>query len=205
MVRFEGARLQELIIRDPVRAAQQFTAFLNNGAQLIIGEPKIITIDRSEPFDPATFKGLGNGWTIWKGCESGDGVTGGEEQDDRSLALAELDLSKIRFEMGLEGKETSVKGETKLKRLKAGKHIRLDAKIFQTLWENQHLIPQQWKEKTNGNTTYIFFDGTVLRGPSGYRYVLCMYWLVGRWYWHYCFLDYGWDANDPSAVLASES
>jgi len=202
-VRFESARLQERVVRDPVRAAEQFVAFLNNGAQLIIGEPKIIPIDRSQPFDSAAFKGLGGGWTIWRGPKDGDGLTGEEEQDSRALAITELDLSKIRFETGLEGKETSVKGETKLARLKKANYVRLDAKVFQTLWENQHLIPLQWKEKTNGNTTYIFFDGTVLRSPDGRRYVLCLYWSDDAWRWGAHWLGYDWRANNPSAVLAS--
>jgi len=202
-VRFESARLQERVVRDPVRAAEQFVAFLNNGAQLIIGEPKIIPIDRSQPFDSAAFKGLGGGWTIWRGPKDGDGLTGEEEQDSRALAITELDLSKIRFETGLEGKETSVKGETKLARLKKANYVRLDAKVFQTLWENQHLIPLQWKEKTNGNTTYIFFDGTVLRGPYGYRYVLCLYWHDDAWSWDARWLGHVWRASVPSAVLAS--
>ena len=204
-VRFEGANLQERIIRDPTEAAKQFVAFLNNGGNLIIGEPKVILIDRSEPFDPATLKGLGKGWTIWKGPIDGDGLKGEEEQDARSLALTELDLTKVRFETGLKSGESSIKGEAKLARLKEAGHVRLDAKVFLTLWENQHLIPLQWKEKTNGNTTHIFFDGTVLRDSDGDRCVLCLFWSGGGWRWYCCWLGSGLGACYPSAVLASES
>lgn len=204
-VRFEGANLQERIIRNPTEAAKQFVAFLNNGGNLIIGEPKVILIDRSEPFDPATFKGLGKGWLIWKGPIDGDGLKGEEEQDARSLALTELDLTKVRFETGLKSGEGSIKGEAKLARLKEAKHVRLDAKVFLTLWENQHLIPLQWKEKTNGNTTYVFFNGTVLRDSNGDRYVLYLFWDVGEWVWNYRWLENDQRVSDPSAVLASES
>jgi len=204
-VRFEGSNLQELLIRDPARAAEQFTAFLNNGAKLIIGEPKVITIDRSQPFDPVAFKGLGKGWTIWKGPIDGDGLKGEEEQDSRALAITNLDLTKIRFETGLKSGENRIKGETKLARLKEAGHTRLDAKVFLTLWENQHLIPLQWKEQTNGETTYVFFDGTVLRDPRGDRFVLCLCWSDGGWRWGCLWLGRGWSANGPSAVLASES
>jgi hypothetical protein len=75
--------------------------------------------------------------------------------------------------------------------------------IFLTLWENQHLIPESWKEKVNGNTRYIFFDGTVLRRSDGDRYVLYLYWGDGQWRWHVRWLVYGWDGNRPSAALAS--
>jgi hypothetical protein len=201
-VRFEDANLQEAIIRNPERAAEQFMKFLNNGAKLIIGEPKFIDVNRSKPFNPAF---IGNGWTIWKGPIDGKGLEGEEEQDARSLALARVDLTQIRLQSPLKSGEKTVKGETKLARLKEAGHVRLDAQVFQTLWENQDLIPPQWKEKTNGNTTYIFFDGTVLRRSGGGRCVLCLYWLGGQWYWGCRWLERGFRAIGPSAVLASES
>ncbi len=129
-------------------------------------EATIISIDRSKTFDPVAF--IGKGWSI-------------VEQDDRSLALTQIELGKIDFAHMLEKGETQIKGEDKLNRLKKDDRIRLDAMVFQTLWENQSLIPASWKEKTKGNTTYIFFDGTVLRSPGGGRYVLCLCWDVGGW------------------------
>ncbi len=149
-----------------------------------------ITIDRSTPFDLAKFFGEGE-WSI-------------NEEDKNALKLKEVDLTKVRMEPMLEEGERYVQGEEKLRRLKKAKHIRLDAKVFQTLWENQDLIPATWKEKTNGNTTYIYFDGTVIRSPSGHRYVLCLCWDGVRWDWLFDWLDYyGWRANCLSAVLAS--
>ncbi|MFY9493080.1 MAG: hypothetical protein WAP55_01145, partial [Minisyncoccia bacterium] len=94
-------------------------------------------------------------------------------------------------------------GTERIRRLKAANHIRLDAQIFQTLWENKHRIPEGWKEKINGNTTYIFFDGTSLRSPDGFRGALCLDWFGGEWHWDYCWLEDGLDDEDPSAVLAS--
>lgn len=149
---------------------------------------KVIMINRFKLFNPAKF--IGKGWTI-------------EEQDERSLALTEIDLSKVKFETCLQEGETNIQGEEKLKRLKQADHIRLDAHFFLTLWKNKHLIPESWKEKTNGNTTFIFFDGTVLRGPGGRRYVLCLCWRDGRWDWRCYWLGDVWFAYGPSAVLAS--
>ena len=157
-------------------------------AMNIVGDPKIIQIDRSNKFSPVEF--LGKGWTI-------------EEEDKRSLKLTEVDLTKIRFETCLKVGEGYITGEEKLKRLKSAGHIRLDVQIFLTLWKNQHLIPDKWKEKTNGNTTYFYFDGTVLRYPDGHRYVLCLYWDGDGWEWDYSWLDGDWDVDRPSAVLAS--
>ena len=140
------------------------------------------------PFDPVAL--LGKGWSI-------------EEQDERSLALNEIDLSKVSFETCLKQGEASITGEKKLKRLKTSGHIRLDARFFLALWKNQKLIPESWKEKTNGSTTEIFFDGTVLRRPVGYRDVLYLFWRGGQWRWGYYWLDCGRAAYYPSVVLAS--
>lgn len=197
---FENSGLQDFIVRNPKEAGRQFTAFLKNGGR-IAGEPKIIKIDRVKPFNPAEF--IGSGWSIWRGPKDCNGLKGEEEQDKIALALTEVDLNKIRFETMLKLDETRVNGEEKLTRLKKAGHIRLDAKIFQTLLENPNLIPEEWKEKTNGKTTYIFFDGTILRSPDGDRCVLCLCWDGGKWYWRYYWLDYDFDALCPSAVLAS--
>lgn len=183
-----NASILQKVIDNPKDAGREFTAFLKNGGRVIVGEPKVITIDRTSAFDPVTF--IGNGWSI-------------VEEDERSLKLGEVDLTKVNFETMLKDRESSVVGEEKLKRLKDAGHIRLDAKVFQTLWENQHLIPEAWKEPTNGNTTYVFFDGTLLRNSSGDRYVLYLYWSDGEWDWHCPWLGNEWDASRPSAVLAS--
>ena len=184
----DGDMLQEQIIKNPKEAGKQFTAFLKNGGKVIVDSPRVISIDRSIPFDPKTF--IGNGWSI-------------EEQDERAIALTEIDLTSVMFDSTLEKGEKSIKGEDKLNRLKEKTNrIRLDAGIFKTLWENQILIPEKWKEKTNGNTTFIFFDGTVLRHSRGRRCVLYLYWLDGRWRWGYNWLEFDWSASYPSAVLA---
>ncbi len=178
----------QTVIDSPQESGQQFTAFLKNGGRVVVGEPKIVSIDRSAAFGPVAF--IGAGWSV-------------VEQDERSLTLTEIDPTKVQFKVTLKNSESSVVGEEKLKRLIASGEIRLDAKILQTLWENQYLIPESWKQLTNGNTTFIYFDGTVLQDSSGDRYVLCLYWNAGRWHWYYLWLGYEWHANHPSAVLAS--
>ena len=87
-----------------------------------VEESIMIKIDRTEPFNLAQF--MVQGSSI-------------EEQDERALVITEVDLSKIRLETTLKPGETPVIGEERLKRLKKAGHIRLDAKVFQTLWENR--------------------------------------------------------------------
>ncbi len=172
------------------------------GKPIIIGQShnlvSIIHIDRSKPFNPSF---VGKGWTIWKGPVDGNGLEGPEDQDECSLALTKLDLMKVQFETTLKKGEGYVNGEEKYKRLKKTGYIRLDAKIFQTLWENKTLILKSWKK---GYTNYITFDGTVLRSPYGKRYVMyLMDWDYGEWNWYYDWLGYDLGAHDSSAVLAS--
>lgn len=149
----------------------------------------IISIPRNR-FNPTEF--IGKGWSIIA-----------EETDTRSIDLTELDLTKVQMVTMLKDGETVVNGEEKLKRLKASGYIRLDADIFLMLWENQYLIPESWKEKVNGDTRCIFFDGTVLRDSGGNRFVLYLYWNDGAWLWRMFWLDNNWNDSSPSAVLAS--
>ncbi len=200
---FEGLGLQDAIIRDPKKAGEQFTAFLRNRAQVIVGEPRILKIDRSKPFNPAEF--IGVGWTIWRGPKDGNGLEGEEEQDARSLALTEIDLSLILLDTCLKQGESSTIGEERIKRLNATNRIKLDAKAFQTLWENRNILPERFKQKTGGSTTYIFCDGTSLRSPDGDRYALCFCCSGGEWRWDCGWLGDSRSVGDPSAVLASKS
>ena len=191
----------DLIIQHSNRVGEQFTSFLRTIEKSIIDEgldkevnesidvaekPTIIRINRTELFDPAQF-------IHHKGLEI-------DEQDERSIMLEAIDPSAIALESMLQS-NTIISGNEHLKRLKQTGHIRLDARIFQTFWENQHLIPERWK-RTKDHVNYIFFDGTVLRNQSG-KYVICMYWAESKkWKWTYCRLDLGaWNSKDLSAVL----
>lgn len=147
-----------------------------------------LKIDRTSAFNPVAF--IGNGWSI-------------VEEDEHSLALSEIDLSKINFETMLKDGERAVAGEERLRRLKGAGCFRLDAKVFHALWENKHLIPASWKDLTDGFPTYVFFDGTILQGPDSFRCVLYLCWENGRWFWNCYKLVYPLSPSDPSAVLTS--
>ena len=149
---------------------------------------QVIKIDRSQPFDPVKF--LDKGWSI-------------VEEDERSLALTEVDLTKVRLETMLRDGETNIRGEEHLKMLKKAGCVRLDAKVFQTLWENQGLIPESWKERINGNILNIHFTGTELLRPEGSRCVLSLYWYYGHWPWNGRWLGRDWNVYDLSVVLVS--
>lgn len=201
---FELAGLQDAVIRNPKEAGRRFTAFLKSGANLIVGSPTIIPIDRSISFNPEKFLGR-RGWTIWRGSSDCYDRDGEEEQDSRSLAITELDLSKIQLVTTIREDESTVNGEENLRRLREANHICLDAKIFQTLWENKILIPPLFKELTNGDITYIFFNGTTLCHPIGGRFVLYLCFLKGEWRWNYGLLGGDLSVRSLSAVLVSSA
>ncbi len=179
------------IIDDPRGAGARFTAFLQNGARLIVGGT--ISIDRTTPFNPAKF--MSTGCSIWRGPAYGNGLEGEEQQCKESLALTEVAIANITLKTCLEGEETPVHGEEFLRRLKRGPSLLLDAKIGQTLLENPRLIPESWKG------THISLMGTELRHPNGNRCVLYLYWNDGLWGRGYYLLNHNFNSLSPAAVL----
>jgi hypothetical protein len=138
-------------------------------------------------FDPVAF--IGEGWSF------------AEARNPRSAALGLLDdYSKVKLTTDwLEGK-LSVGGETRRTRIIADTaSTPLNADHFLYLWKNKEKIPEEWKNVKG----VITFDGDVLRGPGGHRYVLCLFWRNDWWCWGYSWLDFDWSADYPSVVLAS--
>jgi len=185
---FKTSGLQKSVIRNPVEAGRQFALFLSNGGRVIIMETMTLFIDRTEPFDRVKY--LGKEWVI-------------DEQDERSLALSQIDVSKIDLQTMLNGKEEHLDGEKSLGRLKEISHICLDAKVGQILYENQDMIPTSWKQKIAGRTIRIYFSGTIFRNSHGLRSILCLFWKGQRWHLYHDWLDYDHTIIDRFAVLAS--
>jgi hypothetical protein len=131
-----------------------------------------------------------------------------DEEDERSLALSELDLTKVILEPTLESDDFA-EGQEVLKRLKDKGYVRLDVKILKSLWENRHLIPETWKGRTDSGNNCIYFYGTILRDRvSGSRWVFFLKWVgsssdSGFWDMDCRNLNYDFESNDLGAVLAS--
>ncbi len=170
----------------------------------VVVEPPTGPLVLSATFNPSTF--VGNGWAIWKGPAKGDGLKGDEEQDQRSLALKEVDFrgmtKEANFLTGLEGKETVVTGEVKRARLIA-KAIQADARIGQALFEEEGQKTLRWLFETLGITWFELL-GTTLRGSGGGRCALYLYRQGGgSWGWHCYWLGNFRDARNPALSLAS--
>mgnify|MGYP001607482926 len=169
-------------------------AFWNNGLSFAMKGPGTLIVNRTKPFDLMP---------IWRGPKDGDGLTGEEEQDIRSLKLNRVDFAKVLSTACLKDGETPITGEEKLARHIVAKHIRLDAKFGQALYEEKGQATLEWLFNTFG-ITWLEFPGTVLRSDGGNR---CFLYLcrdgLGRWYWSYRWLGSVRGATSPSAVLAS--
>lgn len=146
-------------------------------------------INRIKPFDPKTF--IEETWSI-------------ESQDEKALALTDIDWSKVTFEHGLEKNESYITGEEKLKRLQK-KGTLLDAAVAQQLYEEdgQKTLKGLYAEK---QIRWIEFAGTVLRYSDGSR---CFLYLRrdgdGSWRWNYRWLDFDRYRGDVSPLLASST
>jgi hypothetical protein len=168
-------------------AVSGVTSFLGNSRNFTISNPKIISINRTKPFD-----------TVY--TTQGRTVVD-DETDSRSTRMTKVDLTKVRLKTMMRPGEERITGDKKLKRLKGAGYIRLDAKIFQTLWENQSLIPESWKEEEEFiGQRFICFDGTVFQ-MEGYRCCLYLLWWDKKWNWGFLWYALYQRADHPSAVL----
>ncbi len=154
----------------------------------------ILKIDRSIPFNPAMF--IGKGWSIWRGHAYGNGHGGDEQQSKKSLVLSEVDITKIKLKTCLDQPthQKCMNGEEFLRRLKRGARLLLDAKVGQTLLENPHCIPEDWR------FVEVCFMGTELRSPDGDRYILRLNWSGERWHYSPHQIDNYFYAVHPAVV-----
>ncbi|NLC31627.1 MAG: hypothetical protein GX765_06280 [Candidatus Moranbacteria bacterium] len=177
----------------------RITAIAEEKLCRLLGNPKSVF---TRTFDPADF--LGKGWATWKGPLNGDGLSGEEDVDSRSLALTEIELAKFLFETCILAGEEAITGEEKLRRLKERpEFIRCGGSVFYALWldyeANKENSILEWLDR-NFQVTSLDFMGQILRSPSDLRYVLCLcrddYY--GEWGWHYDWLGYLWGARNFS-------
>lgn len=182
-------------------AALRKSSFSSEGLQTVLEEEGVELVDEVlallqrrvakrtlTPFDPAAF--IGKGWKFG-------------ERNVRTAEVGINDLQEVKLVTHLAKGEEYTTGEERRKRLSSAAEVPLGADHFLWYWQNQDRIPKEWKEKTGGNTTYVFFDGDELVSPDGCRYALSLYWRDGQWYWGCHWLDFSRGASYPSAVVAS--
>jgi hypothetical protein len=88
-------------------------------------------LDCRKPFDPAVF--MGEGWSA-------------AEVDERAERLPDIDVSAIALVNCLKHQDELPTGDRCVKLLKDTPYVRLGGRAFLGLWENQSLIPDNWKQ-----------------------------------------------------------
>lgn len=159
-------------------------------------------------FNPSEF--IGKDWSVWKGPADGKGLEG---DDDSVVESGTVDFEQVALETHLQGIETSLNGEEKMRRARSDKNkAQLGGKAFLALWNDyqtrkaegkpeESILEKLRKSGKIGNVVYFF--GLTLRSPNGYRNVLYLCFDGPEWYWDCYWLVSDWNSGNPSASLAS--
>ncbi len=117
----------------------------------------------TELFGKKISEQLGKKWKIEK------------DSDISFLVDKKEDVSKIQLRHFLKEAESRITGEEKLKRHNGSYQFCLDIKDCEHLYMNQALIPKRWKERIDGNATFVFFDKTLISSKKVW-YILGLCW-----------------------------
>ncbi|MCC7004621.1 hypothetical protein IT397_01765 [Candidatus Nomurabacteria bacterium] len=141
----------------------------------------IIDFDKT-PFIPSC-------WTI---------LPDSEQLPNRVKGKMKFDLKKVALHLDNDQENGKVIQANDLRK-KLEKVPVYGAQLLDFLFENPHLIPQEWKE-WKGRA--VFFWGTIYRA-NGRLFVRYLYWSGGRWDWDCRWLGVDWTGYDPAAVLTN--
>lgn len=142
----------------------------------------------TECFDPAKF--FGAGWSTWKGPIDGDGLSGEEDVDLRSIYLPADEVINFFSENFLKEGERFITGEEKIHRQKEENpdRVRLGGDVFYSLWTDYQVNEEnsffEWLFQ-NFKIDFIDFLGQPLRNPQGKREALyvCRHDVGGKGKW----------------------
>lgn len=197
------ANVQPFIELPAEQRGRMFADFIANKFRLNVGDPKTLL---TKQFDPTIF--IGEGWATWKGPIDGDGLSGEEDIDPRSLALTEIKPDNFIFKISLKKGENSISGEEKIRRLKEEKPeiVRFAGNVFLGLWldyeANKENSILEWLH-INFGVTSMDFPGQIIRHPNGYPIILYLRrGGDGEWNWGCFWLGGQWNVGNPSTGCA---
>jgi len=124
------------------------------------------------------------------------------EQDQRSIALTEIDIEKVCLRSVFCKGELFIDGQTYLGRIRLSSRVSLDIAFFKMFWQNKQMIPEIWKR----NGIIITFAGTVLYNSLGVPSILTMWWcdIEDKWFCDLCWLGREFTAKHLSVVLTPD-
>lgn len=170
------------------------TSKLQHG--VIVPEELALFNQRKNPFPiPTTMKSrkkltvdlsaapyLPDGWTI---------------EEHRTAKPWRFDAKQVQLYLDEAQKSSSIGGHDLRQKLADQPVFNANLLDWLLREENQHLIPEEWKDK------YVFFWGTIYRIPDGFLFVRYLLWDGGRWRWFWLWLGYHWCRSDPAVAPAS--
>lgn len=77
----------------------------------------------------------------------------------------------------------------------------LNANVLDFLLAHQDLIPDSWKMDSRKRPLFIFFWGTVYRGPGKRLFVRCLFFTGMEWKTRHRDLNESWHIDNPAAIL----
>lgn len=98
--------------------------------------------------------------------------------------------------------EDSIRGNNLFEYFKEKNMPICNAVLWDYLRDNQKHIPESWKFSIKGGAQYIFFWGTIDRGPDGNLYVRYLTWSGGNWTFGNFLLSGNWHEDFPALILS---
>jgi hypothetical protein len=145
--------------------------------KVIKGQAEIKMIERLIDCDSAPF--VPDGWLV---------------EEHKKGGLFKFDPAKISLYLSKKQKKGSIDGRD-LRKYLSNKQV-MNANVLDYLLAHPELIPEEWKGK------YVFFWGTVYRGPAGFLDVRYLYWYGSEWGWYYLWLDDDFLSDAPAALAS---
>ena len=132
----------------------------------------------------------------------GKGVVEIELRSDDNLYIGgkKVELFLTESQKG----DSRIVGHELRSELESGEWVLLNSNVLDYIYDHPELFPEHWKKDENGETRYIFFWGSVFRGPSfGGLCVRYLFWGGVSLLRYYGWLTSGWVRQGPSASVAS--
>ena len=108
---------------------------------------------------------------------------------------------KVVFRLSERQKGSKVAKGYELRDELIGKPV-LNANELDALYDNPHLLPEDWKKDEKGNIRFVFLLGTIYCSLDGRLCARCIYFDGRSWNLDYRWLGRVWNGDDSAAVAS---
>jgi len=173
---------------EEIKALCERRGLLSHVREVLLGRAEIKPVEHVIDLDADPY--VPNNWSVEEHIKGGQ---------------MKWDPTRVRFHLSNGQKKNGNVIEGNKLRKEIAKLSGYNANLLDFLLkkENQHLIPEEWKQDEKGNTRYIYFWGTIYRDSDGDLCVRYLCWFGTRWDWSCYWLGDDWYDNGPALVPAS--